>query len=507
MTPTATADTTLDVKIPLRLIACMALLTALADWLFFRQRLGINVAIFLVAFAAAIMLLNLDRLRGREMIVAMVLVAAALLALVEELTLLSALAGLSAIALFAVIASGQSGGPVAARIGDAVWLLASAPFRLVGDLTVASRIIRHAPRLEGSAGWFIAWIVPLGLGALFLVLFSSANPVIGDFLARIDLGVLLSRGDPLRPVFWLLVLALIWPLLHARLSRRRASMTALLWSASPAASPIASPVALNDIFGTTAILRSLVLFNLLFAVQTCLDVVYLWSGATLPDGMTYASYAHRGAYPLIVAALLAGAFVLAAMRSDAETSRMPRIRMLVFLWIGQTVLLVISSIFRLNLYVHVYSLTYLRVAALIWMLLVAAGLLLIIARIALGKSNGWLIKCNAAVLAFTLYVCSLVNFAGLIAEFNVTHSWEMRREGEPIDVSYLCGLGVDALPAMMRLGEAQMPPSRLAPCRVALQNQQIERAFDWRRWSYRNHRLQRRLQSLRVTSQHAVSPN
>jgi hypothetical protein len=42
---------------------------------------------------------------------------------------------------------------------------------------------------------------------------------------------------------------------------------------------------------------------------------------------------------------------------------------------------------------------------------------------------------------------------------------------------------------------------------VALQNQQIERFFDWRRWSYRNHRLQRRLQSLRVTPQHAVPPS
>jgi hypothetical protein len=498
MTTTA-ADAALDLKIPLRLTACAAVLTALADWLFFRQSFGINVAIFLVAFAAAIMLLNTSRMRGREMIVAVGLAAAALLALVEEFTLLSALAGLSAIALFAVIASGQSGGPVTARIEDAVWLLASAPFRLAGDLMVASRIIRHAPRLEGSGGWFIAWIVPLGLGALFLVLFSSANPVIGDFLARLDLGVLLSRGDPLRPLFWMLVLALTWPLLRARLSRRSASMTALLWSASPAASPIASPVALNDVFGTTAILRSLVLFNLLFAVQTALDIVYLWSGAALPDGMTYASYAHRGAYPLIVAALLAGAFVLAAMRPDSETSRMPRIRMLVFLWIGQTVLLVISSIFRLNLYVHVYSLTYLRVAALIWMLLVAAGLVLIIARIALGKSNGWLVKCNAAVLAITLYVCSLVNFAGLIAEFNVRHSWEVSREGEPIDMSYLCSLGVEALPALIRLADQRLRPS----CRWTLESQQAERAEDWRRWSYRNHRLERRLQTLRARPQDA----
>ena len=56
--------------------------------------------------------------------------------------------------------------------------------------------------------------------------------------------------------------------------------------------------------------RSLILFNALFAVQTVLDLIYLWGGASLPDGMSHAEYAHRGAYPLVATALLAAAFVL-----------------------------------------------------------------------------------------------------------------------------------------------------------------------------------------------------
>ena len=55
------------------------------------------------------------------------------------------------------------------------------------------------------------------------------------------------------------------------------------------------------------------MFNLLFAVQTVLDVIYLWGNTTLPADISYASYAHRGAYPLILTALLAAGFVLAAM--------------------------------------------------------------------------------------------------------------------------------------------------------------------------------------------------
>ena len=70
-------------------------------------------------------------------------------------------------------------------------------------------------------------------------------------------------------------------------------------------------------------MRSLVLFNLLFAVQTGMDIHYLWRGAALPDGMTYAAYAHRGAYPLIVTALLAAAFVIVAMRPGSTPSARP----------------------------------------------------------------------------------------------------------------------------------------------------------------------------------------
>ena len=177
---------------------------------------------------------------------------------------------------------------------------------------------------------------------------------------------------------------------------------------------------LLDFFGTATILRSLILFNLLFAVQTVLDVIYLWGNAALPADITYAAYAHRGAYPLIVTALLAAGFVLIAMKPGGPAERSPVIRPLVYLWVAQNVMLVISSILRLDLYVQIYLLTYWRIAAFVWMLLVAIGLVLIVARIALRRSDEWLIRANLITLISTLYICSLVNFAAIIADYNVS---------------------------------------------------------------------------------------
>jgi hypothetical protein len=268
--------------------------------------------------------------------------------------------------------------------------------------------------------------------------------------------------------------------------------------AATAAAAMASLQAAGSLFGRTAIVRSLVLFNALFAVQSALDIAYLWGGLALPAGMSYGSYAHRGAYPLIVTALLAGAFVLAAMRPGTSIERSGLVRVLVFLWIGQNVLLVLSSMLRLDLYVDVYSLTEWRCAAFVWMLLVAAGLVLIVARIALDRSNSLLIWGNAAVLAVTLYVCSLVDFSGMIAQFNVMHSRDVTGAGEPIDVAYLCGLGPAALPALDVLAADMNASGRLAPaglyaCRRSLELRHAAHMEDWRAWTLRSYRLKRYL--------------
>ncbi|TIW33730.1 MAG: DUF4173 domain-containing protein, partial [Mesorhizobium sp.] len=205
------------------------------------------------------------------------------------------------------------------------------------------------------------------LGAVFLALFGAANPVIEYWLSLIDLHALLDLIQLPRLALWLVVLAGVWVFLRPRLPRflRRIAHLALPIPLGVSTKPAK---AIEDIvFGKAAILRALVVFNILFAVQTALDATYLWGGIALPDGLTYAGYAHRGAYPLIVTALLAAGFVLAALRPGSATSSDPLIRRLVYVWVAQNIVLVISSILRLDLYIGIYALTYWRVAAFVWM--------------------------------------------------------------------------------------------------------------------------------------------
>ncbi|SFJ71821.1 protein of unknown function [Bosea sp. OK403] len=477
----------------------------LADVLFYGHALGISLAYFLAMLAAASLWANPIRAGGRSRALALLLLGAGLLAIAEEVDLLSSALAILSTAIFAVMISQQRQARWQEQIREARRMLLAGAFRLLGDIGRVSRLSALRRRAPTGIGWVTSWIIPLAFLSVFATLFASANPLLESWLSRIDLRLLLNLLSPWRMLFWLLILCLIWPMLHVRAARKRkAQALAAQEVAAPAAKALAPDP--HGLFGDAAILRSLVLFNALFAVQTCLDIAYLWGGVALPDGMSYAAYAHRGAYPLVVTALLAAVFVMIAMRPAGPSERKAAIRPLVLAWVGQNIMLMVSSLLRLDLYVAAYSLTWLRLVAFIWMLLVALGLVLILIQISGRKSTNWLVSANAAALALTLYGFCFVNTPAVIANYNFRHSQELRGTGPRLDVSYLTSLGPQAIPALDRYApriaavERALPGSSwsrhvstLPITRDYKANKHRAAQADWRGWGFRAWRLSRYL--------------
>jgi hypothetical protein len=124
------------------------------------------------------------------------------------------------------------------------------------------------------------------------------------------------------------------------------------------------------------------------------------------------------------------------------------------------------------------------------MLLVAIGLVLIVARIVLGQTNGWLVRMNLISLTATLYLCALINFPAIMADYNVAHSKEAGGKGVNLDAGYLYNLGPQALPALDRA--ILLPGVNLAPCdRHRLLAALAADMASWRSWGFRSWRLQR----------------
>jgi len=337
------------------------------------------------------------------------------------------------------------------------------------------RILRLVPLLA----------VPLLGGALFLGLFAIANPVISQVLAAWSWPQL----DIPRGLFWLVCFVCAWMALAPRAVTPPALR--LFASAGPDRAGL----------GVTTVCLSLAMFNLVFAVQNGLDIAFLWSGAPLPAGVSVSDYVHRGAFTLIVAALLAGAFVLVALAPGSATARSPLLRKMVLLWMGQTLVLVASSVLRTLDYVEAFSLTGLRLAALIWMGLVAIGLGLICWRMLAGKSAAWLINANAAAAALVLVGCGLVDLNATASAWNIDHAGDVGGAGAPIDLCYLVRMGPSATVSLSRLAARRLPPAlhdRVAWARAqSLANLTMDQS-QWRGWTWRGQR--------RLTSALAILP-
>lgn len=426
-------------------LALAALVVLLGDWLFWQRSAdGSGIGVFALVVALAALIARPAIVRGWTGRIAF---AAALLfagAQIWEPSLIGWLCFGTALGIAILSPRVDGFGDAwlwAQRIG---WQTASAPFLPLLDLLRLQRIRARRQRRPGGLSLrqlLTTILLPLSGGAIFLLLFAAANPVIEGWFDRIGIISLIAWLHPIRwfaAGLWFLV---AWNALRPLHMRRR-------WLAAgfDGTGDLAIP-------GVTvaSVTLSLLLFNALFAMQNAMDIAWLWGLAPLPEGMTLAGYAHRGAYPLIATALLAGLFVLVTLRPGSSTAARPVIRGLVTLWVVQNLILVASSMLRTWDYVEAYSLTILRIAALEWMALVALGLALILWRLWAGKDGRWLINANAAAAALVLGAATLVDHGALAANRNVEHAREVDGTGAALDLCYLNGLGGAALLPLARL--------------------------------------------------------
>jgi hypothetical protein len=259
---------------PYRKLLTFISLIALADILLFDEAPGVNLFLFANAVAAGLMISSRRRQSIPKIAAFVILCLVASAPLVETASWM----GISTSLLGLCLISLGVGGLLPRQSTR----LPLALLRFLLDLPVrpfrqaSYRWLRRLqkPAPDGVRHHLRGWIMPLAFAAGFLALFAMANPLIDKTLRSIDLTFLLQLLSMWRIGFWLVVAALLSVLLHPRLKRRRHHREG--------GAAITTRIE-DGLFGHAALLRSLLVFNALFAVQTLLDLAYLWGGASLPD--------------------------------------------------------------------------------------------------------------------------------------------------------------------------------------------------------------------------------
>jgi hypothetical protein len=225
------------------------------------------------------------------------------------------------------------------------------------------------------------------------------------------------------------------------------------------------------------------LLDLLFLAFVIVQVRYFFGGSAqvrATTGLTFAEYARRGFYELLVVAALLLPFLLAVhwllRRDDNAGQRL--FKWLAGIQIALLFVIMASAVQRMRLYQAEYGLSQQRLyptAFMGWLAVVFVWFCLTVLR---GERERFAFGATVAgfLLVATLHV---VNPDALIARTNI----ERARAGHIFDASYLLDLSADAVPEIMAGLPNLNPTDRHKLAQGIIERWGQYQTTDWRSWS------------------------
>ncbi|MCP3098230.1 DUF4173 domain-containing protein [Myxococcus sp. K15C18031901] len=360
------------------------------------------------------------------------------------------------------------------------------PLPLVRDSVDMRAAGRLAPRVLPFVRGLLIVVPVLGV---FAGLLTSADVAFDAAVGRlwaVDLGQLL--GDTVSWTVGMLVFSTACAAVMGHALRRRA-----VWDAPELGDTEVAPA--TPRLGLTEALMLVLGVDALFLVFAGFQVAYLFVGAaTSPaPGYTYAEYARRGFFELMLVSMLTLGLVMALARWTRRETPVARVAFQVgtSLMVALTLVIVASAVQRMALYEDAYGYTRLRLFTHVFM--VALGGVLAWRGVTL-----WWRPERFAVGAFGLAlaavgVVNVINPDALIVRLNLARDTQ---EAE-LDVLYLAGfLSEDAVPELVRArGDARLG----AGFERALRERFLvdEDAPTWPEWNLGRWRAHRALESVR----------
>ncbi len=172
----------------------------------------------------------------------------------------------------------------------------------------------------------------------------------------------------------------------------------------------------------TALLLLFGALNLMLLAINLLDINYLYLGAGLPEGITHKQFVHHGVGMLILSILLGITIILYSFRGNLNFDKQNKIlKLLVYLWLAQNLMMVVSTGFRNHMYIHEALLTYKRIGVYYWLILAATGLFSTALKIEFKQRAWYLLRTNSLVACLILTLSTSVDWDKWISDFNFSH--------------------------------------------------------------------------------------
>lgn len=419
----------------------LASATLLYSYLFYKQLAGINFFIFSILIALAYVILNKDVIKNKMWLLFAGLSVTTSFFIMWHNSDLAIWANLISLMLL----SGYSLSKNCSVLLNGFYSIYSIGGSYVFIILNSIKRSQNKDQKEkdqpetGRAIKFLIGAIVFILILSFFFIYKSANPLFEKYTEKINLDFISGA--------WILFTLGGFFIIYGLLKQQRITMLDE-WEGG-------LQVQLTDTgktskkFEKTSGTLLFVMLNLMLVFINVLDIIFLYAGDKLPEGITHSQFVHNGVGMLILSIVLGVSVILYIFRNALHFDTGNKvIKLLISLWILQNIFMIVSASVRNYMYVLDYSLTYKRIGVFVYLALTVIGLLTVLAKIHYKKSNWYLIRSNAFCGILFLCFSSFLNWDKIVCEFNIACKTEKLQE---LDKKYLLGLSDETLPYLQNL--------------------------------------------------------
>jgi hypothetical protein len=177
------------------------------------------------------------------------------------------------------------------------------------------------------------------------------------------------------------------------------------------------------------------------------DIQSIWITHVLPKSIHLADFVHEGVAIIVLSIGMACALIMFLIRKNFTGSKgYGFLKTVIFAWIMQNLVMLLSTAMRNQMYIRSFDLTYLRIGVYVWLLIAAIGLALTFIKVYLERSNWYLIRSNVTAWLGVLCLASLFNWDNIITNYNL-NSKPIRE----VDLGYLLSLSDSNIPQLVQI--------------------------------------------------------
>lgn len=304
------------------------------------------------------------------------------------------------------------------------------------------RIGKSNEKHEAIKKVLLGLTISIPLLIIIVSLLASADRIFKHFIDEISIsfGSInirdLSIQGTIVLIIAMLVFSYIWSFSHPNEPRQVQVQPNTIETNNPSWDPIISVTILSVV-------------NCVYLVFTMIQFAYMFDSINnaLPPDFTYAEYARRGFFELLVVTLINFTLLLSSIKFTIKGSKFlaRTIRLLHSLLVICTMVILASAYFRMSLYEATYGYTYLRVLTHSFMIFLCV--LFLIAFYKVWHERISLLKPYIVVSMLAYLMINFFNIDVLIARNNLDRYYETGK----LDTNYLRNLSYDSIPELVIL--------------------------------------------------------